>query len=1132
VAGRWFAWRISIASALFWLVWLAAPSQGAIREIDPGADLALVTQEAADGDTIRLKPGRYTGPLMADGKHLIIEGPPGAEAIIGPGSSNVVVAAVNAGKLDLTAVSVETSAEAPLGLYVQGASMSCANCRVRGSDGRAVYVEAGTLEFAGGSVSVPTGEALLALSGSTVRIEGSNLWSETGSPLVVENAATVEIVGSSLRGSEGAVVTGTNATIDVQQSEFTASGADASALHVEAGGSLTIARSRMAGKKLGFFAVLEPATRVSLSDGIGGGSDGVYIEQKDQGEAARVVMEDFSARASATGDRVAALRAIGPLEIVARESTFLSAGVVAVAASGGAVLSVEGGLLAASELGAAAYGEVPGEVRLVGTIVLTPATEEAPGVAADPATVKLAQALRDDTALAQDFAAAVTEALAPLPDRCLGSCPDPWPSDFLTLAERLKPVAANVATIGFEIVDGAGQARQVPFAVLDFDARTIADSHDGRPVAAAAGSYLIESKLDALLATDVDITAGEERMVQVEAPDGFWIDINQRAISEPRIALFRPVEETTARRIFRAFEVKSVFPARIARRANATEEDVANGLAAARKLVALALRFPKDGDAPAKQRFSLWAEAVYDYALPALAGFGSAEDAKLIADSMGLDQPSADRHPLTWIAYLENRLGLIETGEVAEIASQPDHPASWFARLVLHDYGVSGSGQALFELAADPARFDRLEPYPKSHVGQALLATGDPRVPALAETTIRRALDKFRAGAIEQKYLVAEATWAFTAYLIVFGEPEQKRLVAELLEISGVYYKSRLTTLLAGLAVDTAPFIEEFMEHEEEEYSGDIRATCPVFRLRSRQEFETIYQSIIDAYIRKGIASKPYVMTEGQAVANADRTSRVMFSDCRPDEMMADTFYKNLVDSTTMFPGNWYPAFDTPEEVREAMVQAPSHRAWMQSLRIQSLPPDIALAIWPELERTDWTAFRDERMPLFKAFTKVGALDEEVNAGIERRVYVVRHVVPGEHSGAIAGHVEVRPAAEDGRLVIGIRLWQAPWYWSDGFATAMTTEMGKREYWLHHPYVVEGGRKLIEKVGLARGADAVPLVEDAADAEGFFRFKTDIPADDLRDLVLTVDLGLFEDRRSFAFDLFASGFARGKGDRP
>jgi hypothetical protein len=57
-------------------------------------------------------------------------------------------------------------------------------------------------------------------------------------------------------------------------------------------------------------------------------------------------------------------------------------------------------------------------------------------------------------------------------------------------------------------------------------------------------------------------------------------------------------------------------------------------------------------------------------------------------------------------------------------------------------------------------------------------------------------------------------------------------------------------------------------------------------------------------------------------------------------------------------------------------------------------------------------------------------------------------------------------------------------------------------------------------------------VEDAADAEGFFRFKTDIPADDLRDLVLTVDLGLFEDRRSFAFDLFASGFARGKGDRP
>jgi len=56
----------------------------------------------------------------------------------------------------------------------------------------------------------------------------------------------------------------------------------------------------------------------------------------------------------------------------------------------------------------------------------------------------------------------------------------------------------------------------------------------------------------------------------------------------------------------------------------------------------------------------------------------------------------------------------------------------------------------------------------------------------------------------------------------------------------------------------------------------------------------------------------------------------------------------------------------------------------------------------------------------------------------------------------------------------------------------------------------------------------VPLVEEGRDAEGFFRFTTDLSVDDLSRLVLEIRLALFEDRRSFQFDVFASKLARNR----
>ena len=47
-----------------------------------------------------------------------------------------------------------------------------------------------------------------------------------------------------------------------------------------------------------------------------------------------------------------------------------------------------------------------------------------------------------------------------------------------------------------------------------------------------------------------------------------------------------------------------------------------------------------------------------------------------------------------------------------------------------------------------------------------------------------------------------------------------------------------------------------------------------------------------------------------------------------------------------------------------------------------------------------------------------------------------------------------------------------------------------------------------------------------------FSELTDLPADDLSNLILKVDLALFDDKRSLEFGLLASDFARNQGKRP
>lgn len=67
---------------------MTAPADAAERQVEPGTTLQPVVAAAASGDTIRLAPGSYDGPVVID-RTLHLVGMPGAE-IVGTGEGSVI----------------------------------------------------------------------------------------------------------------------------------------------------------------------------------------------------------------------------------------------------------------------------------------------------------------------------------------------------------------------------------------------------------------------------------------------------------------------------------------------------------------------------------------------------------------------------------------------------------------------------------------------------------------------------------------------------------------------------------------------------------------------------------------------------------------------------------------------------------------------------------------------------------------------------------------------------------------------------------------------------------------------------------------------------------------------------------
>lgn len=1100
--------RYALATSILLLSGAAAGAETLV--LRDGDDLAEAARQAADGDVIRLEAGRYPGPVVVEGKRIAIEvSDGGARAVIVPGQSNVLVGARKGGQADLSGLAFETSAETPLALFARKGGISCAGCTIESAHDQPVHVENGSLRLTGGRVS-GAGKNVIVARDSQIHLEDMQVEALNGSPLNAAETMAASILRSRLSGAERTSVRGDAPMVRIADSEIAAS--SSYGLAFEGGGEIDIERSRMTGGLAGLVAKLGSGARMRIADVEARSPDwGIHLEHLG-GDTARVTLD----RVVAVGGKGVALRAIGGLDVEAGGSTFVSGGGYGVTAEGDGVrLRLEESVLASSDIPVVVSYEGPGRIELADTVTL-PAEPVHHGVVPDDGTQRLSRTIADGAALAEELKAGVAGLLA-------GGDAAP----LAMAAERARAAAAAITMVALEVADGVGAVRTAPFTVVSADSlEIVAESADGAPVPVPPGLHFVEWREDALFAAELEAKGGSAT-ARIEVPEGLWFDAGFGAADKDRMTLLRTIPEEEVRQVFRAAAGDYAYHPRVARRVGATDAEVSAALEAARSLVAMEMTWPKNGTQADKDRHLGWNAGQWQ-ALRVLASAGDAQDGDLIAAAINPGGTLPREILLMYLAYLENRLGMLEAGHVAAHARGQDAYVAARSLVLLDYYGVDGARERLFALAAAGDGFDSLSYAAREPIARRLIGLDDPRVGAIAGAAFTRAQ---AAEADSDLAFLNRLTPSFAAYLAVFGSAAQKRAIAKAAAGVDEWWAAALARPLAMIARDPLPFVEEFMDLAERNIADTgSPAACAAWRLRGEAEAAALHDMLVDAYarryaknaVRRGHETNTYV-NEKQKYATGKSVTQRWLAPCRPAGIVAGAYYNDGHNADARLP---------VEALSEAMRRRPHDMA-----PLEAAPVEIALAAWREVDHPRWSSFRDERMAMFRAFTKAG--DDEVNGnaddGIERRAYVLRHVLADGYSGALNGHLEVRPMAEEGKLVIGVRLRQAPWYNSyGGIADQMSTN-GDRNHWAHHAYVLDGGRKLIERIALERAGEPVPLVEQESDPQGFRRFAAGLPAGDLSGLDLEIGLALFDDRRSFRFDLFASRLARAaqrKGTSP
>lgn len=456
---------------------------------------------------------------------------------------------------------------------------------------------------------------------------------------------------------------------------------------------------------------------------------------------------------------------------------------------------------------------------------------------------------------------------------------------------------------------------------------------------------------------------------------------------------------------------------------------------------------------------------------------GEAEDAKLIKQN---GRPDGYAFPTLEIAYLENRLGILDQGLLAASLGSDDKPWAAESAAYLHMHGHKTGDARLRECLRDA------ESVP-SCVSDALVDDADPAT----LVAMRAAWDRWSAACshpgADRSIDPGRPDVQGMLYLLAYGDAADRRRVAGLTPCPWVAMS------LFVIAADPRPLID-FLARVPE----DVADVAPLLGRAKDSD-------ALAAYVENAVWNAAELgPTDVCDVANqrALNTYRVAVSYDWPNATTARLFLLGKLPGLFGTHDGW--TSDSPGNYDESPLDYLSNEEVAGIIPAQ---PDA----FPGRE-----AYLAAHRVLSRCYTMPY---HPYRDGVERRPFILAQWA---ENCVIDGVLELRPRVTNKTLHVNLRPVLATYYTSGTLAGIGDPGAGGYPY---DPYLANGAARLLGAVRLLRGGRRIDLRDPSRLSDGSWEYAIEMDSADLSDSWLQVDISFFDQTVPLTFDLFASDYA-------
>jgi len=600
----------------------------------------------------------------------------------------------------------------------------------------------------------------------------------------------------------------------------------------------------------------------------------------------------------------------------------------------------------------------------------------------------------------------------------------------------------------------------------------------------------------------VKAEAGQTLLVNSDASDSVWLRLDpaeNKPVQWLLIALKPAAERRAALRCFRKDDYAPVASAML--RPGATPEQLKSALAIARGEFADLISEPDTKGMKEDEANRTW--RVFNIsqkrALRIFEVAGEEEDVRRIAQACR-GKPLDQVYPWARVmAYIEARLGLLEHGQLIQIARGSDPEMAVAAAIHLHSQG---------NVAADSVLIKRIE-----------TANDDPNIDmvcaAFSDTDSPEVLAAMRGYLGRLKGL--KEFWALPAilrYVLVYGGADDWRLVGDFswsaAQLVDMVWLSTQPTAVAEQLIEegntaVGPYKELGWSFPFIKTLSQVIPFTRAWPKADAAEFEEQVSAALTSYYTQKypddtwrpawLASSEWILAISPYIPNA----RVLkFADW----------------NSLSYPWLPHPGFDPSKQFVD----------YANDANLTFLTPAILRRRLSEL---------DARSHLPNNFIDLVLASQEVSSdafynsrdqyhdGVERRPYTL---VNQKQGGGLAGFIEMRPELSESKLRCNFRVVQKASF-DDGALFDLIQDQTRFE---HFQAYTNHGRGLIGAVKLLRAGQTVLLADKGRDPRGAFVFEAHLNSPDLSGTYLVVEMNFCGQTIPVVYDLFASDYARSK----